>query len=69
MNVAPAHESWVKSSYSGQDGGNCVEWSPTFATLHGVVPLRDSKLAHGPVVSVSLDGWHAFVRDVVCVQG
>ncbi|MFC8077701.1 DUF397 domain-containing protein [Streptomyces sp. NPDC057307] len=61
MNVKSAPESWVKSSYSGQDGGNCVEWSPAFAQAHGVVPVRDSKLADGPVLTVSPASWRAFV--------
>ncbi|MET4926607.1 DUF397 domain-containing protein [Streptomyces sp. PSRA5] len=64
MNVTPAPESWVKSTYSSPEGGNCVEWSPAFAVAHGVVPVRDSKLADGPVLTVSPDGWHAFVRHV-----
>ncbi|MFC8824420.1 DUF397 domain-containing protein [Streptomyces sp. NPDC057137] len=61
MNATPAPESWVKSSHSGQDGGNCVEWSPTFAGMQGVVPVRDSKLADGPVLTVSPASWRAFV--------
>ncbi|WP_405618517.1 DUF397 domain-containing protein [Streptomyces sp. NBC_01511] len=56
-----AQHGWVKSTYSGQDGGNCVEWSPAFAEAHGVVPVRDSKLAGGPVLTVSPRGWRAFV--------
>ncbi|MET4926605.1 DUF397 domain-containing protein [Streptomyces sp. PSRA5] len=58
--VIPQH-GWVKSTYSGQDGGNCVEWSPTIAEVHGVVPVRDSKLTDGPVLRVSSAGWRAFV--------
>ncbi|MFG2520613.1 DUF397 domain-containing protein [Streptomyces sp. NPDC048527] len=30
---------WFKSSYSGSDGGNCLEVSPTPAAIH----IRDSK--------------------------
>ncbi|WP_405799727.1 DUF397 domain-containing protein [Streptomyces sp. NBC_01506] len=53
---------WVKSSYSSGEGGNCVEWSPAFAESHGVVPVRDSKLVDGPVLTVSPAGWRAFVE-------
>lgn len=57
-----ARAAWVKSSYSSPEGGNCVEWSPTFAEAHGVVPVRDSKWADGPVLTVSTGGWRAFVE-------
>lgn len=50
--------SWRKSSYSNQDGGACVEISDDFA---GVVPVRDSKVSHGPVVVFPGGGWSAFV--------
>ncbi|MFE4608016.1 DUF397 domain-containing protein, partial [Streptomyces niveus] len=39
---------WRKSSYSNQDGGACVEVSDDFAA---VVPVRDSKTPHGPVLA------------------
>ncbi|WP_078644975.1 DUF397 domain-containing protein [Streptomyces varsoviensis] len=28
---------------------------------HGIVPIRDSKTPHGPVVTVSPTAWSAFV--------
>ncbi|QDY77376.1 DUF397 domain-containing protein [Streptomyces qinzhouensis] len=43
---------WVKSTYS-DNGGTCVEWSPSYANATGIVPLRDSKRADGPVLRVS----------------
>ncbi|MFI1889948.1 DUF397 domain-containing protein [Streptomyces jumonjinensis] len=43
---------WTKSSYSS-NGGACIEWAPTYASTHGVVPVRDSKLSDGPVLMVS----------------
>ncbi|MFE4610664.1 DUF397 domain-containing protein [Streptomyces niveus] len=61
MNLTPATVAWVKSTYSSAEGGNCVEWSPVFAEAHGVVPVRDSKLTDGPVLTVSSAGWCAFV--------
>ncbi|UCM90437.1 DUF397 domain-containing protein [Streptomyces marincola] len=55
---------WVKSSYSNGDGGACVEWAPGVAAATGVVPVRDSKVAGGPVLSVPADSWEALVRHV-----
>ncbi|MGP3978917.1 DUF397 domain-containing protein [Streptomyces sp. 8N114] len=52
---------WRKSSYSNSDGGACVEVSDDFAT---VVPVRDSKNPHGPVLTFAADGWSAFVTAV-----
>ncbi|MFF3153854.1 DUF397 domain-containing protein [Streptomyces sp. NPDC057910] len=43
---------WIKSSYSDGQGGNCVEWAPTYAAVTGVVPVRDSKNP-GPILMVS----------------
>ncbi|MER7045766.1 DUF397 domain-containing protein [Streptomyces jumonjinensis] len=44
---------WVKSTHSGPDGGECIEWAPAHATATGVVPVRDSKRPTGPVLTVS----------------
>ncbi|MDX3383852.1 DUF397 domain-containing protein [Streptomyces niveiscabiei] len=41
---------WVKSTYSDGDGGECVEWSPSYARAHGLVPVRDSKTPTGPTL-------------------
>lgn len=49
---------WRKSSHSNSDGGECVEVCDDFA---GIVPVRDSKRPHGPVVVLPTDGWSAFV--------
>lgn len=48
---------WVKSSYSDNNGGNCVEIAPGFPT---VVPVRDSKTSEGPVLLVTHAAWSAF---------
>ncbi|MFF9216313.1 DUF397 domain-containing protein [Streptomyces viridosporus] len=50
---------WRKSSYSGSNGGECVEVADTRPT--GTVPVRDSKNPSGPVVTVGADAWQAFV--------
>ncbi|MFD9515739.1 DUF397 domain-containing protein [Streptomyces sp. NPDC059979] len=52
---------WRKSSYSNPDGGQCVEVSDDIAT---VVPVRDSKAPHGPVLMFRADGWASFVAAV-----
>ncbi|MFB6954197.1 DUF397 domain-containing protein [Streptomyces niveus] len=49
---------WRKSSYSNSDGGACVEVSDDFAA---VVPVRDSKYPHGPVLAFGASGWASFV--------
>ncbi|KAB1989127.1 DUF397 domain-containing protein [Streptomyces triticiradicis] len=53
--------SWRRSSHSNQDGGACVEVSDDFA---GVVPVRDSKVPHGPVLVFPDAGWTSFVSAV-----
>ncbi|MEW2073960.1 DUF397 domain-containing protein [Streptomyces sp. NPDC012403] len=50
---------WRKSSYSGSNGGECVEVAPIHPA--GTVPVRDSKNPSGPVVTVGADAWQAFV--------
>ncbi|MDT0343057.1 DUF397 domain-containing protein [Streptomyces litchfieldiae] len=54
---------WTKSSFSGGDGGQCVEFSRTFARA-GVVPVRDSKIPADGVLVFGLDGWSGFVAAV-----
>ncbi|WP_327430755.1 DUF397 domain-containing protein [Streptomyces sp. NBC_01236] len=48
---------WIKSSYSDNDGGNCVEIAPGFPDF---VPVRDSKNPDGPVMVVTRSAWSAF---------
>ncbi|MER0246532.1 DUF397 domain-containing protein [Streptomyces sp. HSW2009] len=55
---------WVKSSYSGGDGGECIEWAPNHAAVTGAVPVRDSKDPHGPALHFDTAAWTAFVTDV-----
>ncbi|NUV93584.1 DUF397 domain-containing protein [Streptomyces sp. KAI 90] len=49
---------WVKSSYSGENGGNCVEVAPRFP---GAVPVRDSKDPDGSVLVVGRSAWTVFI--------
>ncbi|MER6144571.1 DUF397 domain-containing protein [Streptomyces sparsogenes] len=48
---------WFKSSYSGSEGGECVE----VATRPDTVHVRDSKNTTGPILTVAPDAWAEFV--------
>ncbi|MET8658236.1 DUF397 domain-containing protein [Streptomyces griseus] len=54
---------WFKSSYSA-NGGNCIEVAANLAASRGIVPVRDSKVAGGPVVAVPATAFAAFVAGV-----
>ena len=49
---------WRKSSYSGSNGGACVEVA---RNLPGVVAVRDSKDPHRPALVFSRADWAAFM--------
>ncbi|WP_405893181.1 DUF397 domain-containing protein [Streptomyces sp. NBC_00104] len=48
---------WFKSSYSGAEGGECLEVASGTAAVH----VRDSKAVAGPVLTVSRSAWTGFV--------
>lgn len=68
---------WFKSSYSGSEGGACVEvaldWRKStysgseggecveVAACPGTVHVRDSKDPAGPTLAFPADAWAAFV--------
>jgi uncharacterized protein DUF397 len=68
---------WFKSSYSSNEGGECVEVAVSWfkssyssgeggacvevANCPGMVHLRDSKDKAGPQLAFSTAGWSAFV--------
>jgi hypothetical protein len=52
--------SWRKSSYSGGNGGNCIE----VADLPGTVAVRDSKDPDGPALLFTPAEWAAFTARV-----
>jgi len=52
---------WRKSSYSGDNGGDCVEVA---RNLPGVVAVRDSKDPHGPALAFTPAEWAAFAAGV-----
>ncbi|REK84581.1 DUF397 domain-containing protein [Streptomyces inhibens] len=62
MKIGPTQ--WIKSSYSSAEGGNCLEWAPTYVKAAGVVPVRDSKEPHGPTLGFSTAAWTSFVGGV-----
>jgi hypothetical protein len=51
---------WRKSSYSGANGGNCVEVAAATRT----VAVRDSKDPDGPVLGFRPHTWARFARRV-----
>ncbi|WP_328328174.1 DUF397 domain-containing protein [Streptomyces sp. NBC_00455] len=52
---------WLKSSYSGGDGSNCIEIARDFP---GTVPVRDSKNPDGPALVFRASAWAEFVADL-----
>jgi hypothetical protein len=52
---------WRKSSHSGANGGECVEVA---RGVTGVVPVRDSKHAAGPVLALPVSAWETFLTAV-----
>lgn len=54
---------WFTSSYS-DNGGQCVEVATNLVASRGVVPVRDSKWADGPVLDVPAAAFAAFVDGV-----
>jgi len=53
---------WRKSSYSDNNGGNCIEAATGF--IPGAVPVRDSKDPQGPALIFGADAFSAFVSAV-----
>ncbi|WP_310724595.1 DUF397 domain-containing protein [Streptomyces sp. N2A] len=55
---------WFKSSYSGGDGGQCLEFTRALTAPHGLVPVRDSKDPAGPALIFPATNWTAFISTV-----
>ncbi|WP_431981156.1 DUF397 domain-containing protein [Streptomyces qinglanensis] len=53
---------WHKSSYSGQNGGDCLE----VAVEHPghALPVRDSKNPTGPTLRIPSPAWQSFITAV-----
>jgi hypothetical protein len=52
---------WVRSSYSGGQGGNCIEVAARRAER---VVVRDSKDAQGPVLRFPREAWQVFTMGI-----
>ncbi|MEW2289128.1 MULTISPECIES: DUF397 domain-containing protein [Streptomyces] len=59
MNTAAAL-AWFKSSYSSNEGGNCLEVATTPTTIH----IRDSKTTPGPTLTLSPATWTRFLDGI-----
>jgi hypothetical protein len=57
-----AHPAWRKSSYSGTDGGNCVE----AGERAGRILVRDTSDRAGVVLSVPPQAWRQFSTNLKC---
>ena len=55
------HVRWRRSSYTGANGGNCVEVAQLPAAA---VAVRDSKDPDGPKLVFSPQDWRVFVAGV-----
>ena len=51
---------WRKSSYSGDNGGACVEVASADAML-----VRDTTDRSGPIVTFTVDAWREFTSAIV----
>jgi hypothetical protein len=51
------YDPWRKSSYSGTNGGGCVEVAKT-----GRVLVRDTTNRAGGHIDVSAEAWQAFIN-------
>ena len=59
MNTAARqHLAWFKSSYSGSEGGDCIEVAAHPAAVH----VRDSKVPAGGILTVSPGTWTEFLE-------
>ncbi|MGW4597915.1 DUF397 domain-containing protein [Streptomyces sp. NPDC004457] len=58
MNTAAL--AWFKSSYSSNEGGNCLEVATTPTTIH----IRDSKTTPGPTLTLSPVTWTRFLDGI-----
>jgi hypothetical protein len=56
-NAVPAGILWRKSSYSGDQGGDCVEVGEASATI----AIRDSKTPAGPILTLDPATFTTFV--------
>ncbi|WP_030670808.1 DUF397 domain-containing protein [Streptomyces rimosus] len=53
---------WVKSSYSGGEGGQCVEWAPEHAVATGEFFIRDSKIPNAPHLTLTGEAFAGLIQ-------
>ncbi|MFJ5995891.1 DUF397 domain-containing protein [Streptomyces sp. NPDC092370] len=56
--MTPTLLTWIKSSYSGNDGPDCVE----IAIAHPTIHIRDSKNEDGARLSFTGGAWSQFLE-------
>lgn len=56
-----SHLMWRKSSYSGGEGGNCVEVA---TNVPATIAIRDSKDPDGPQLAFAPEAWSTFIDSV-----
>ena len=61
LGVDLSRAAWQKSSYSGSNGGQCVEVA---RNLPGIVAVRDSKHPDGPSLAFTPGEWQVFIDGV-----
>ncbi|CAL9291591.1 MULTISPECIES: DUF397 domain-containing protein [unclassified Streptomyces] len=52
---------WRKSSYSGNEGGSCVE---VLDNHPSGIPVRDSKTPQGPALLFAAGPWSSFITSL-----
>ena len=62
-NAMPTGTQWRKSSYSGDQGGDCVEIAETpCSTTPTTLAIRDSKTPAGPILTLDPAAFTTFVN-------
>ncbi|MGC9500033.1 DUF397 domain-containing protein [Streptomyces sp. WG7] len=51
-------DGWRRSTHSNSEGGSCVEVVDDWPAG---IPVRDSKVPHGPALVFSTVGWSSFI--------
>jgi Domain of unknown function (DUF397) len=65
--VDPTSAAWRTSSYSGGNGGQCIQVTALASPPGSPGPLcavRDSRNPSGPVLTVAARQWHAFTAAI-----
>ncbi|MEU5832612.1 DUF397 domain-containing protein [Streptomyces diacarni] len=62
MTSSRPYQTWRRSSYSANNGGNCLEVADDHTAT--TIPVRDSKNPHGPVLLFTDQAWTAFLAHV-----